>query len=33
VAHLGEDIQRAANEKLQQINAAYDEIRKQRGFA
>ena len=33
VAHLGEDIQRAANEKLQQINAAYEEIRKQRGFA
>ena len=33
VAHLGEDIQRAANEKLQQINAAYEEIRKQRGFS
>ena len=32
VAHLGEDIQKAANEKLQQINAAYEEIKKQRGF-
>lgn len=32
VSHLGEDIQRAANEKLKQINAAYDEIKKQRGF-
>lgn len=32
VSHLGEDIQRAANEKLQQINAAYEEIRKMRGF-
>lgn len=32
VSHLGEDIQRAANEKLKQINTAYDEIKKQRGF-
>ncbi|HAL65248.1 MAG TPA: molecular chaperone DnaJ [Bacteroidales bacterium] len=32
VSHLGEDIQRTANEKLKQINAAYDEIKKQRGF-
>lgn len=33
VAHLGEDIQRAANEKLRQINAAYEEIKRKRGFA
>lgn len=32
VAHLGDDIQHAAKEKFQQIQAAYDEIKKQRGF-
>ncbi len=32
VAHLGDDIQKAANEKIQKINAAYEEIRKQKGF-
>jgi DnaJ like chaperone protein len=32
VAHLGEDIQKAAKEKFQQLNAAYEEIKKQRGM-
>ena len=32
VAHLGEDIQRAAKEKFQEVNAAYENIRKQRDF-
>jgi DnaJ like chaperone protein len=32
VAHLGEDVQKAAKEKFQQMIAAYDEIRKQRGM-
>ncbi len=32
VSHLGEDIQRAAKEKFQKINAAYNEIKKQRGM-
>jgi DnaJ like chaperone protein len=32
VAHLGEDIQTAAKEKFQQLNAAYEEIKKQRGM-
>jgi DnaJ like chaperone protein len=32
VAHLGEDIQKAAKEKFQKINAAYEDIKKQRGF-
>ncbi len=30
VAHLGEDIKKAATEKFQKINAAYEEIKKQR---
>jgi len=30
VAHLGEDIKKAATEKFQTLNAAYDEIKKQR---
>ncbi|MBM3403852.1 MAG: molecular chaperone DnaJ [Bacteroidetes bacterium] len=30
VAHLGEDIRKAATEKFQKINAAYEEIKKQR---
>jgi len=33
VAHLGEDIKRAATEKFQKINAAYEEIKKQRGIS
>ncbi|MCX6285950.1 MAG: TerB family tellurite resistance protein [Bacteroidetes bacterium] len=32
VAQLGDDIKRAATEKFQKINAAYEEIRKQRGM-
>jgi DnaJ like chaperone protein len=32
VAHLGEDIKKAAEEKLQNLNVAYDEIKKQRGI-
>ena len=33
VSHLGEDIKRAATEKFQKINAAYDEIKRQRGIS
>jgi len=33
VAHLGEDIKKSATEKFQKINAAYEEIKKQRGMA
>lgn len=32
VSHLGEDIQNAAKEKFQELNAAYDLIKKQRGI-
>jgi DnaJ like chaperone protein len=32
VAHLGEDIKKAATEKFQALNAAYEQIRKQRGI-
>jgi DnaJ like chaperone protein len=32
VAHLGEDIRKSATEKFQKLNAAYDEIKKQRGI-
>jgi DnaJ like chaperone protein len=32
VAHLGEDIKKAATEKFQNLNAAYEEIKKQRGM-
>lgn len=32
VAHIGEDVQHAAKEKFQQLNAAYEEIKKQRGM-
>lgn len=32
VASLGEDIRKAATEKFQKINAAYEEIKKQRGM-
>jgi DnaJ like chaperone protein len=32
VAHLGEDVKRGATEKFQQVQAAYEEIRKQRGM-
>jgi len=32
VVHLGPDMQKSANEKFQQLNAAYEEIKKQRGM-
>lgn len=32
VSHLGPDFQKSAEEKFQKLNAAYDEIKKQRGF-
>jgi DnaJ like chaperone protein len=31
VAHLGPDAQQAANEKFQQLNQAWDQIRRERG--
>lgn len=31
VAHLGDDVQKAANAKFQELNAAYDQIKKKRG--
>jgi DnaJ like chaperone protein len=33
VAHLGDDLQKAANTKFQELNSAYDQIKKQRGIA
>jgi DnaJ like chaperone protein len=33
VAHLGKDVQKAANEKFQKVVEAYDTIKKQRGLA
>ena len=32
VAYLGEDVRKSAEQKLQEVNDAYDKIRKQRGF-
>lgn len=32
VAHLGDDMQKAANKKFQELNAAYDQIKKERGI-
>ncbi|OYT16936.1 MAG: molecular chaperone DnaJ [Bacteroidetes bacterium 4572_77] len=32
VAHLGQDVQKAAKDKFQQLNTAYEEIKKQRGI-
>lgn len=32
VAHLGEDVQKAANAKFQELNAAYESIKKERGM-
>lgn len=32
VAHLGDDVKKAATEKFQMVQAAYDEIKKQRGI-
>jgi DnaJ like chaperone protein len=33
VTHLGEDVQKAANAKFQELNAAYEKIKKERGIA
>ena len=33
VSHLGQDIQEAAKKKFQELNAAYDAIKKERGIA
>lgn len=33
VSHLGEDVQNAAKEKFQELSAAYETIKKQRGFS
>ncbi len=33
VSHLGEDVQKAAKEKFQEVSNAYEQIKKQRGFA
>jgi len=32
VAHLGDDVQKAANVKFQELNAAYEQIKKERGI-
>jgi DnaJ like chaperone protein len=32
VSHLGEDVQKAANEKFKEINQAFDRIKKERGM-
>lgn len=32
VAYLGEDVRRSAEQKLQEVNEAYEKIKKQRGF-
>jgi len=32
VSYLGEDIKKAANEKFQKINEAYEKIKKERGM-
>lgn len=32
VSHLGEDIQKSANEKFKEVNVAYEQIKKERGF-
>jgi len=33
VSHLGHEMQKAANDKFQKVNAAYEEIKKQRGIS
>lgn len=30
--HLGEDVQKKATEKLKEVNVAYEQIKKERGF-
>lgn len=32
VSHLGEDVQKSANEKFKEVNVAYEQIKKERGF-
>jgi DnaJ like chaperone protein len=32
VAHLGDDVQKAANKKFQELNAAYESVKKERGM-
>jgi DnaJ like chaperone protein len=32
VTHLGEDVQKAANEKFKEVNQAYDQIKRERGL-
>jgi len=32
VSHLGEDVQKAANEKFKEVNVAYEQIKKERGM-
>ncbi|HET9571352.1 MAG TPA: TerB family tellurite resistance protein [Bacteroidales bacterium] len=32
VSHLGEDVQKAANDKFKEVNSAYDRIKKERGL-
>ena len=32
VSHLGEDVQKAANDKFKEVNSAYDQIKKDRGM-
>jgi DnaJ like chaperone protein len=32
VAHLGDDMQKAANSKFQELNAAYEQIKKERNI-
>jgi DnaJ like chaperone protein len=32
VSHLGDDVQKAANEKFKEVNSAYDQIKKERGL-
>jgi DnaJ like chaperone protein len=32
VSHLGEEVRKAAEEKIQEVNAAYEQVKKQRGF-
>lgn len=32
VAHLGDDMQKAANAKFQELNAAYEQVKKERGI-
>lgn len=32
VSHVGEEVRKAAEEKFQQVNSAYDQIKKQRGI-